>query len=93
MVTEKKADFLGTPQFTGVTIPPPTATEGFKAEDIETLGTEEEGFEGIEGEGTGGESWEIPSESCWWSSSLVPSSCLPSKWAAASFRDHAKGAW
>lgn len=55
MVSGKKADFLGTPQFTGVTIPPPTATEGFKAEDIDTLGSEEEGYGDFEGEGEGGE--------------------------------------
>ncbi|HBN10114.1 MAG TPA: hypothetical protein DD435_16235 [Cyanobacteria bacterium UBA8530] len=54
MVTGKKADFLGTPKFTGVTIPPATATEGFKAEDIEGIGNEEGMMEeGMEGESIG----------------------------------------
>lgn len=61
MVSEKKADYLGAPKFTGVTIPPPTATEGFKADDIESLGSEEgmEGLEGMEGEESIGNSFGI----------------------------------
>lgn len=45
MVTETKANYLGAPQFTGVTIPPPSASEGFKADDLEALGTEEGSFD------------------------------------------------
>lgn len=59
MVSEKKADYLGAPKFTGVTIPPPTATEGFKADDIESLGSEEGMEEGMEGEESIGNSFGI----------------------------------
>jgi hypothetical protein len=45
MVTETKANYLGTPQFTGITIPPPSASEGFKAEDIDEVGLEGRDFD------------------------------------------------
>lgn len=44
MVSEAKANYLQTPQYTGVTIPPPTATEGFKANDIDEVGLEGRDF-------------------------------------------------
>lgn len=48
LVSEATAAHVGAPAFTGVHIPPPTATEGFKAErDLEVVGLEgdEEGSE------------------------------------------------
>lgn len=57
MVSEAKANYLQTPQFTGITIPPPTATEGFKANDLDALGTEDRDF-GDDEHGEGGkDSW------------------------------------
>ena len=44
MVSESKANFLGTPQFTGITIPPPSASEGFKADDLDAVGLEDGDF-------------------------------------------------
>lgn len=44
MVSEAKANYLQTPQYTGVTIPPPTASEGFKAADLDELGLEGRDF-------------------------------------------------
>lgn len=41
LVSDQKADFVGAPKYTGVTIPPPTAVEGFKADDIDELGLRE----------------------------------------------------
>lgn len=34
MVSEERAEFLQTPGFTGITVPPPTATEGRKVTDL-----------------------------------------------------------
>jgi hypothetical protein len=45
MVTESKANYLGTPQFTGITIPPPSASEGFKADDLDAVGLEGRDFD------------------------------------------------
>ena len=42
MVSEQKAEFVGAPRYTGITIPPPTAVEGFKADDIDELGLHED---------------------------------------------------
>ncbi|MBU6427791.1 MAG: hypothetical protein KGR26_02150 [Cyanobacteria bacterium REEB65] len=58
MVTEQKAEYVGAPKYTGITIPPPTASEGFKAEDIEELGLHEDdnrlvGSEGADPESMG----------------------------------------
>lgn len=50
MVTESKANYLGTPQFTGITIPPPSASEGFKADDLEAVGLEGRDFDDPESE-------------------------------------------
>ena len=44
MVSESKANYLGTPQFTGITIPPPSASEGFKADDLDAVGIEDGDF-------------------------------------------------
>lgn len=44
MVSEAKANYLQAPQYTGVTIPPPSAQEGFKAADIDTVGIEGQDF-------------------------------------------------
>lgn len=55
MVTEAKANYLQAPQYTGVTIPPPSAQEGFKAEDIDELGVEGSDFGDEAGEGK--DSW------------------------------------
>lgn len=55
MVTESKANYLGTPQFTGITIPPPSASEGLKADDLEALGGEERDFDDPDSESN--ESW------------------------------------
>lgn len=54
MVSEAKANYLQTPQYTGVTIPPPTASEGFKAADIDEVGLEGRDFGD---ESTEGHSW------------------------------------
>jgi hypothetical protein len=35
MVTDKKAEYIGVPQYTGITISPPTASQGLKVEDLE----------------------------------------------------------
>ncbi len=50
MVTESKANYLGTPQFTGITIPPPSASEGFKADDLDEVGLEGRDFDDPEHE-------------------------------------------
>ncbi len=55
MVTENKASYLGTPQFTGITIPPPSASEGFKADDLDEVGLEGRDFDDPDGENK--ESW------------------------------------
>lgn len=44
MVSEVRANYLETPQFTGVTIPPPTAEQGFTADDLEEVGLEGRDF-------------------------------------------------
>ena len=56
MVTDQKAEYIGAPKYTGITIPPPTASEGFKAEDIDELGLhdDEPGMGGPGGLGGGG---------------------------------------
>jgi hypothetical protein len=35
MISDKKAEFIGVPQYTGITISPPAASQGLKVEDIE----------------------------------------------------------
>jgi hypothetical protein len=51
MVSEEKAAYMQAPQFSGVTIPPPTASEGFKADDLEEVGLEGRDFGEEESEG------------------------------------------
>lgn len=55
MVSEAKANYLQAPQYTGVTIPPPSAQEGFKAADIDEVGIEGTDFGDESSEGK--ESW------------------------------------
>lgn len=55
MVSEAKANYLQTPQYTGVTIPPPSAQEGFKAADIDEIGVEGSDFGDESSEGK--DSW------------------------------------
>lgn len=55
MVSEAKANYLQAPQYTGVTIPPPSAQEGFKAADIDEVGLEGTDFGDESSEGK--ESW------------------------------------
>ncbi|MBM3268743.1 MAG: zinc ribbon domain-containing protein [Candidatus Sericytochromatia bacterium] len=42
MVSDKKAEYMGVPQYTGITISPPTASQGLKVEDIEEVGLHDE---------------------------------------------------
>lgn len=56
MVSEVRANYLETPQFTGVTIPPPTAEQGFTADDLDEVGIEGRDF-GDDETGEGKESW------------------------------------
>lgn len=42
MITDKKAEYVGAPQYTGITISPPTASQGLKVEDLEELGLAED---------------------------------------------------
>lgn len=42
MITDKKAEYVGAPQYTGITISPPIAREGLKVEDIEEVGLGDE---------------------------------------------------
>jgi hypothetical protein len=53
MVSEAKANYLQAPQYTGVTIPPPTATQGFTADDIDEVGLEGRDFGDDSDEGKG----------------------------------------
>lgn len=38
MITDKKAEFVGAPQYTGITISPPIARQGLGIDDIEETG-------------------------------------------------------
>ncbi len=42
MITDKKAEYVGAPQYTGITISPPAASQGLKVEDMEELGLHED---------------------------------------------------
>jgi hypothetical protein len=42
MISDQKADYIGVPQYTGITISPPTASQGLKVEDLEEVGLHED---------------------------------------------------
>jgi hypothetical protein len=53
MISDKKAEWLGTPQYTGITISPPTASQGLRVEDLEEVGLHEDDPHMASGEPTG----------------------------------------
>lgn len=53
MVSEERAEFLQTPGYTGITVPPPTATEGRKVSEL----TPGEDFDEIGFDSEGSSSW------------------------------------
>lgn len=54
LVSEAKANYLGTPKYTGITIPPPSASQGFTADDIEEIGLHDDDPHMASGEMSGG---------------------------------------
>ena len=41
MISESKAAYVGTPKYTGITISPPTASQGLSVDDLEEVGLHE----------------------------------------------------